>query len=72
MMICSEFTISNRKRETISVFTDRQNMTESLKSPLVKPVSESYKNFILMDDFNSSINSPSVERNKLDKLCILF
>ena len=54
------------------MFTDRQSMTESLKSPLVKPVSESYKNFILMDDFNSSINSPSVERNKLDKLCILF
>ena len=70
MMICSEFTISNRRRDCFSVYRPSEHEGELKKS--LSKASESYKNFILMDDFNSSINSPSVERNKLDKLCILF
>lgn len=54
-----------------SEHNNSQYSFKGLKKALSK-ASESYRNFILMDDFNVNINSPSVERDMLDKLCIVF
>ena len=75
-MICSEFTIFSQKWVCFSF--DRpleHNNLQCFFQELTKALSKarkSYENFVLMRHFITDINSPSLNRDNLDKLCTLF
>ena len=75
-VICSEFTISNKKWINFSVYrVTTQNNLESFFKELTRSLSLARKmsdNFIVMDDFNIDANQPSYNHDKLEEFWNLF
>ena len=75
-VICSEFTISNKKWICFSVSRPRtQNNLEFFFNELTTSLSQASvmcDNFIVMGDFNIDVNLPSHEHDKLEEFCNLF
>ena len=75
-VICSEFTISNKKWIYFSVYRPpTQKNLECFFNKLTTLLSQASvmcDNFILMGDFNIDVNLPSHEHDKLEEFCNLF
>ena len=75
-VICSEFTVSNKKWICFSVYRPpTQNNLECFFNELTTSLSQASvmcDNFIVMGDFNIDLNLPSHEHDKLEEFCNLF
>ena len=75
-VICSEFTISNKKWICFSVYRPpTQNNLECFFNELTTSLSQASvmcDNFIVMGDFNIDVNLPSHEHDKSEEFCNLF
>ena len=75
-VICSEFTISNKKWICFSVYRPpTQNNLECFFNEVTTSLSQARvlcDNLIVMGDFNIDINLPSHEHDKLEEFCNLF
>ena len=75
-VICSEFTILNKKWICFSVYRpSTQNNLECFFNELTTSLSQASvmcDNFIVMGDFNIDVNLPSHEHEKSEEFCNLF
>ena len=74
--ICSEITISKKKWFCMVIyrppnFNNLDTFFKEVSDSLSKP-SLTYKNFIIMSDFNIDINTTGMDVDKLDGFCNLF
>ena len=74
--ICSEITISKNKCICMDIYrpTNFGNLNTFFKevSDSLSKASLTYKNFIIMGDFNIDINTAGMDIDKLDEFCNLF